>query len=103
MPQLPHDLADLALAPLVLAVEDQLESWSGLDEAEMGLRIALETNREPRTADERRAAVLQALFRFVDPRGWQGSWSARGLRLQHELRVVTLGVPPNLRAWLEIA
>jgi len=100
MPTFPHDVSDLALAPVVLAVDGQLESFSALTQEEIRLRVALETDREPHSAVERREALLEAVLRFIDLRGWQAAWCERGLRLTHDLHSVTLGLPESLQIYL---
>ena len=100
MPPLPHDVTDLALAPVVLAVDSQLESFSGLDQADIAFRIALETNRQPRDARARGEAALETVTRFVDLHGWEATWTGRGLRLTHDAHSVTLAVPQSLRDYL---
>lgn len=100
MTKVPYDLVDLALAPVVLTLEDKLESFVGLDQEEIRLRIALDTNRTPRTSDDRRAALLEALLRDVECHGWEVRWASRGLKVRHGFRFVTLGLPDNLRTYL---
>jgi hypothetical protein len=100
MPAFPHDTTDLALAPVVLAIDAQLESFAGLDQEEITLRIALETDREPRNAAQRAEAALETATRFIDLHGWEPAWTSRGLRLRHESHELTLGVPESLRTYL---
>jgi len=100
MAPLPHDVTDLALAPVVLAIDGQLEAFSGLDQADIAFRIALETDRQPRDARSRGEAALEAVSRFIDLHGWEATWTPRGLRLTHDARTVTLGVPQSLRDYL---
>lgn len=100
MPTFPHDVTDLALAPVVLAVDTQLESFSAMDQEEIAMRIALETNRQPRNLGQRRDALMETVLRFIDMHGWQVAWSDRGLRLMNDLHTVTLGLPASLRTYL---
>lgn len=100
MPTFPHDITDLALAPVVLAVDTQLESFSAMAQDEIAFRIALETNREPQDPGQRRDAVLATVVRFIDLHGWQFGWCERGLRLSNGLHTVTLGLPASLCAYL---
>jgi hypothetical protein len=102
MPQLPRDVTDLALAPVVLAIDDALKTYADLDRHDIDFRIALETDREPRSLEARAAAVLHTLVRDVDLHGWTTSWSDRGLCLQHDDRSVTLGLPASLRSYLAL-
>jgi hypothetical protein len=97
---LPHDVTDLALAPVVLSIDRQLESFSGLDAKDITFRIALETDREPHNAARRADAVLETITRSVDLHGWEIAWTSRGLRLAHDAHSVTLGVPDSVKAHL---
>jgi hypothetical protein len=103
MPTLPHDLNDLALAPMLLHLDRELASYAGLNVEEMRLRLAAETNQEPHFGPARKACVLEAITRFVDLRGWQPTWTNRGLRLANHSHSVTLGLPPNLASFLELS
>lgn len=102
MATLPRDVADLALAPLVLQLDRQLASYSALNADEIHLRVSLEVDADPHFAPARRECVLDALTRYVDTHGWDLSWTTRGLRLHHDTRSVTLGVPPSLAGYLEL-
>ena len=97
----PHDVTDLALAPVVLAVDAELEALSGMTRKQIERRVTYETNREPRTTEERRDALLEVVLRIVDLHGWQATWAARGLRLDHGADAVTIGVPDS--AWSYIS
>jgi hypothetical protein len=102
MATLPHDLTDLSLAPLVLQLDRQLASYTALNAEEIHLRVSLEVDADPRFAPARRECLLDALTRHLDVHGWELSWTTRGLRLHHEARTVTLGVPPSLAAYLDL-
>jgi hypothetical protein len=100
MARAPHDLADLRLAPVALALDEQIEAYSAIDSAELLQRLSLETNREPRSADERRTCLIESLTRFIDLHGWKVSWDPRGLELRHGDHHLVLGVSEDLRAFL---
>lgn len=102
MATLPHDLTDLALAPLVLQLDRQLASYSALSTEEIHRHVGLEAGGPPTHAQERRDHVLGALTSHVDTRGWALTWTTRGLRLHHDARSVTLGIPPSLTDYLEL-
>jgi hypothetical protein len=102
MTRIPHDVVDLALAPVALHLEDRLESLGGLDDHELSLLLALETDHEPRTVAERREALLSVLGRGDHLHGWVCSWSARGLVVRHSATQLTLGLPPALRSYLRL-
>jgi hypothetical protein len=100
MARAPHDLADLRLAPVALALDEQIEAYSGLDAAELLRRVSLETNREPRTADERRSCLIESVTRFIDLHGWEVSWDPRGLEIRHGDHRLVLGVSEDLRSFI---
>ena len=102
MPQLPRDVVDLALAPVVLEVDAALRSYEGLTREDVEFRLALETDRQPRTLEGRAEAVLETIVRSASLRGWEASWSDRGLRLSHGDNSVTLGLPAELRSYLAL-
>lgn len=102
MAQLPRDVTDLALAPVVLEVDAVLRSYEGLDREDIDFRLALETDRQPRSLETRAAGVLETVVRTVDLHGWEASWTDRGLCLQHGENAVTLGLPAELRSYLAL-
>ncbi len=79
MPPAPHDLADLRLAPVALALNERLDALAGLDRAELLARVTLETNKEPRTPEERAEALLDSVAHLLDLGGWGLSWHVRVL------------------------
>lgn len=100
MALLPHDVTDLALAPVVLAVDAELEALSGMTRRQIELRVTYETSREPRTPEERRDAVLEVVLRIVDLHGWHATWGDRGVRLDHGANAVTIGVPDSVWSYI---
>lgn len=100
MTPLPHDITDLALAPVLVTLDSQLESFVGLEPEEIAFRITLETNRQPRDSEQRAQAALETVTRFVDLHGWQVGWTPRGLCVNHDAHRVTLAVPEELRTYL---
>lgn len=101
MATMSHDVTDLFIAPVVLHIEAELESFEDLDGDQIRKRLAIETNREPRSTQARRDTMMQALTRFVDLHGWNASWTPRGLSLRHDHHAVTLGLPPAVIDYLE--
>lgn len=101
MQPIPHDATDLVLAPVALQLDERLDRLGALEPEELLFLIALETDREPHSPEQRRVLLLEALGRDVDTRGWEISWDPRGLRLQHEGRGLVLGLPPALVAFLK--
>lgn len=97
----PRDVADLYLVPLMLELDSRLESFGLLEMDALSFEISLETNREPQNSEQRRAVVLDALTRNTDLHGWRVSWDPRGLRLAHGNHTVVLGLPANVRSYLD--
>lgn len=98
---MPHDLTDLYLSPVALAVDGRLQELGRLDDAELRFRLALETNNEPRDRAAAVAAVLADVAYLTPTHGWELEWDSRGLRLTHDGHTLVLGVPDNLRAYVE--
>ena len=97
---LPRDTTDLALGPVALRLDEELRLLDGLTPEELIQRLLLETGWTPRTAEQRRTAVLARLTRFVDLHGWRVDLDDRGVRLEHGNHSVTLGLPDVLRSYL---
>jgi hypothetical protein len=102
MALLPHDTADLALAPVMLHLEHEIAFFSDLSPEEVAHRIVLETNSQPRTYDERRDALVQSLTRFIDLHGWDIAVNERGVRVSHHQNAVTIGLPKSVHAYLDV-
>ena len=98
---IPHDPADLALAPVVLALDAHLEHLGTLSPAEVAFQVTLQTNAEPQTGDDRRAGLLEVIAANVEMHGWQAAWDARGLAISHSDRRVVLGLPPSVLSYLD--
>lgn len=96
----PHDLADLYLAPTLLALDERLEQFAPLNPGALAFEIILATNQEPRDVPERAVVVLGALGAGLDLHGWELSIDSRGLRVEHAGRGVVLGLPANIRDYL---
>jgi hypothetical protein len=102
MPELPRDVTDLALAPVAIAVDEMLRSYEGLDRVDIDFRLALETDRQPRSLEARASAVLETITRSVNLRGWEPAWCDRGLTLRHGEHTLTIGLPAELRDYLAL-
>jgi hypothetical protein len=97
----PHDPTDLMFAPVALAIDARLEELARLDRSTLEQRITLETNMITRSRDEAERAVLAEITYLIPTHGWEFAWDARGIRMSHEHHTVVLGVPDNLRAYVE--
>src|SRR6185437_12382817 len=83
MPNLPHDVSDLYLAPVVLAIDAKLDDLATLDPHALAQRVAIESNLPDWSRDDRERAMLESIQHFVDCRGWSVTWDPRGVRLSH--------------------
>jgi hypothetical protein len=101
MTTLPHDISDLHLAPVVLALDARLQELGLLDVNELTQRVALESNLADWTREMRIAGLLEAASHFIDCHGWTLSWDQRGVRVSHDLNTVVLGVGPSLVEYVE--
>lgn len=101
MISLPHDTADVFLAPVALALDQQLQQLSELNQAEIFCLITLATDREPRTSRGKRDLLLETLTRDISTHDWTVSWDPRGLRVEHDLHRVVLGLPESVRIFLD--
>ena len=75
----PHDVTDLYLAPVVLAVDARIEQLGQLD----------------------KDGLLRTVTHLVDCHGWESSWDPRGLRLTHDAHTFVLGIPAVFHEYLE--
>jgi hypothetical protein len=100
MAAIPHDIADLYLAPVLLGIDARIEEYSRLDADELAFQIALEGDRADWTLEFREAGLLQAVSRFVETHDWELSMDSRGIRLTHGEHTVVLGIPDTFEAYL---
>lgn len=101
MTKRPHDVTDLYLAPVALGLDAELESLAGLSPDALTREIALRTDHEPSTGDERRVALLAAISHLVETHGWRLAWSERGVEMSHDDHRLVLGVPASVRDYVE--
>jgi hypothetical protein len=97
---LPHDVSDLYLAPVVLSIDAKLDDLGTLEPRTLAQRVAIESNLADWTREDREQALLESIQHFVDCRGWTVTWDPRGLRLSHDEHSLVLGVPANLAEYL---
>ena len=102
MALMPRDTVDLALAPVVLQLDHEIQKYAGLTQDELVLRVAAEADAQPTDFHSRRDALLHALTHFVDLHGWEAHINDRGLRLSHDHNAVTLGLPRSIRTYLDV-
>jgi hypothetical protein len=101
MTELPHDFADLYLAPVALKVDARIMQLAALDDDKLALHIAIESDEPDWTTELRRDALLRTVGNLIDLHGWELSWDARGVRLAHDEHSVVLGVPANVVRYVE--
>jgi hypothetical protein len=101
---LPHDVVDLQLAPVALALDQELEVLGRLDGEALLHHILIATNRRAEDAadqTEREAMVVRVLTQFIDLHGWEVTCDPRGVRLTHHDRRIVLGIPDSVREFVE--
>ena len=96
----PHDITDLYLAPVVLAVDARIEELGRLDRNDLAYEVALESDSPDFTRAMREEALIRAITHLTDRHAWEFSWDDRGLRLTHDTHTFVLGVPAVLRDYL---
>jgi hypothetical protein len=100
MAVLPRDVADLYLAPVVLALDARIEELSQLGPDQLAFQIALNGDHPEWTAGLREAGLLQELEHTVEMHDWELSLDRRGIRMTHEHHTLVLGIPDTLTAYL---
>jgi hypothetical protein len=100
VPNMPHDISDLHLAPVVLAIDARITELAELDLESLALRVALEGDCPEWSRHDRERGLLESARHFIDCRGWVLSWDPRGIRLSHDEHSVVLGVPPTFVDYL---
>ena len=86
MSELPHDIADLYLAPVVLEVDARITELATLTDEKLAVQVAIESDEPDWSVDLRKVALLRTVGHLIDLHGWQMSWDDRGIRLAHGKR-----------------
>jgi hypothetical protein len=89
----PHDLADLYLAPVLLAVDARIEELGRADKDRLAYEVALQSDSPDFTRPMREEALIRTVTHLIDCHGWELSWDPRGLRLTHDGHTFVVGVP----------
>jgi hypothetical protein len=97
----PHDLPDLYLAPVALAVDARIEELGRLDKDGLAYEVALESDEPDFTRGMREEALIRTVTHLFDCHGWKFSWDPRGLRLTHDAHTFVLGLPAVFGEFLE--
>ena len=101
MATMPHDVSDLYLAPVVLAINTRVEELGQLDARRLAFEVALESDSLDITRKMREDGLLRTVEHLIDCHGWQLSWDPRGLRLTHDAHTLVLGIPPVFHEYIE--
>jgi len=97
----PHSRTDLLLAPLVLDIDERLETMASLSAKDLEARVALDANVDTTNPHQRLVGLLIAVTQQIDMRGWQASLHPRGVKLEHSDHSIVLGVPATFAAFLD--
>ncbi len=97
----PHDVTDLYLAPVVLAVDARIEELGRLNKEQLAYEVALESDSPDFSRRMRQDALIRTVTHLVDCHGWEFGWDPRGLRLRHDAHTFVLGVPAVFLEYLE--
>lgn len=97
----PLDIVDLYLAPVTLSLDQRLNELAEVAPEDLDFRVALETNVQPKDKALRAEALLGTITYLVELHDWRVSWHPRGLLVSHRHHELVLGLPPNLRDYLE--
>jgi hypothetical protein len=100
MTTLPHDITDLHLAPVVLALDARIEELGALDLKRLRFEVALESDMADWNREMRESGLLTAVQHMIDCHGWQLSWDPRGIRMTHGEHRLVLGVPATFVEFL---
>lgn len=101
MPASPHDITDLYLAPVALAVDARIEELGRLNKEQLAYEVALESDTPDFTRGMREDALIRAITHLVDAHHWTFSMDPRGLRLTHDTHTFVLGIPAIFAEYLD--
>ena len=96
----PHDVTDLYLSPVLLAVDARIEELGRLDRARLAYEVALESDLPDISRQMREEALIRAITHLSDTHHWAFSWDPRGLRMTHDAHTFVLGMPAVLLDYL---
>jgi hypothetical protein len=97
----PHDVTDLYLAPVALAVDARIEKLGQLGKDGLAYEVALESDEPDFTRRIREDGLIRTVTHLIDCHGWEFSWDPRGLRLTHDAHTFVLGIPAVFLEYLE--
>ena len=97
----PHDVTDLYLAPVLLAVDARIEELGKLDKDGLAYEVALESDSPDITRRMREEALIRTVTHLTETHHWELSWDPRGLRMTHDTHTFVLGVPAVFLEFLD--
>jgi hypothetical protein len=89
----PHDITDLYLAPVLLAVDARIEELGKLDKDGLAYETELEADSPNVTRQMREEALIRTITHLIETHHWEFSWDLRGLRMTHDAHTFVLGIP----------
>jgi hypothetical protein len=98
----PHDIPDLYMSAVALAVDARLADLSKLSVAELRMAVAAASDSGDWTRELRSTALLATVGHLVDRHGWNLDWDPRGIRLTHGEHTFVLGIPQVFEEYLEL-
>ena len=96
----PHDVTDLYLAPVLLAVDARIEELGKLDKDALAYEVALESDIADTTRQKREEGLIKTVTHLADTHRWEFSWDPRGLRMTHDKHSFVLGIPAVFHGYL---
>ena len=96
----PHDVTDLYLAPVLLALDARIEELGKLDKDGLAYEVALESDSPDFTRQMREEALIRTITHLTEAHHWEFSWDPRGLRLTHDAHTFVLGIPEVFHDYL---
>jgi hypothetical protein len=97
----PHDVTDLYLAPVLLAVDARIEELGQLDKDGLTYEVALESDTADWTRSMREEGLIRTITHLTDTHHWAFAWDPRGLRMTHDEHTFVLGVPAVFHDFLD--
>jgi hypothetical protein len=101
MAERPHDVTDLYLAPVLLAVDTRIEELGKLDMDGLAYEVALESDSPDITRHMREEALIRTITHLADTHHWEFGWDPRGLRMTHDSHTFVLGIPAAFVDYLD--
>jgi hypothetical protein len=93
-------MTDLYLAPVLIEVEAQIETYGAFGPEELARRVAMASDLPDDTSALRAQALLKALTHLIDLHDWTLSWDPRGVRVAHGDHALVLGIPATFRSYI---